>query len=96
MFHLTVAPDVKFWPFTVRVNAAPPAVAESGAREVTAGSALIVKETVAEGLAVGLVTVILAEPAVAIAEAGILAVNCIVVTNVVGSGDPFQLTVAPF
>jgi len=96
LFHRTVAPEVKLWPFTVRVKAAPPAVAETGAKKVIAGSALMVNETVADALAAGLVTLILAEPAVAIAEAGILAVNCVAATNVVGSGDPFQLTVAPF
>ncbi len=96
LFHRTVAPDVKLWPLTVRVKAAPPAAAEAGAKEVIAGSALMVNETVADGLAAGLVTLILTEPAVAIAEAGILAANCVVATNVVGSGDPFQFTVAPF
>ena len=65
-------------------------------QEVTAGSALMLKESVADGLAAGFVTLILAEPGVTMAEAGILAVNCVVATNVVGSGDPFQFTVAPF
>jgi branched-subunit amino acid transport protein AzlD len=39
-FHCTVAPETKFVPFTVRVNAAPPAVALEGESEVAAGTGL--------------------------------------------------------
>lgn len=96
LFHFTVAPDVKFLPFTVRVNAGPPAVAEVGAREAIAGNVSIVKETEADAALDGFVTLTLAEPAAAMDNAGILAVNCVVLMNVVGSGVPFQLTLAPF
>ena len=44
---------------------------------------------------VGLVTVIDAVPAVAMRDAGTVAVNCVEETNVVLSGVPFQFTVAP-
>ena len=40
----------------------------------------------------GLKTVILAVPALAISEAGICAVNCVAVINVVGRFTPFQRT----
>ena len=39
-FHRTVDPETKFVPVTVRVNAAPPAVAEVGERVVMVGTAL--------------------------------------------------------
>jgi hypothetical protein len=39
-FHLTTEPEIKFVPFTVRVNPAPPAVAEFGLRLVVVGTGL--------------------------------------------------------
>jgi len=39
--HFTTAPDAKPEPFTVRVNAAPPAVAEVGLSEEIAGAAIV-------------------------------------------------------
>src|SRR5438093_12620278 len=44
---------------------------------------------------VGFTTVIDAVPATAIFAAGTVAVSCELLTNVVASGVPFQLTVAP-
>ena len=96
LFHFTVAPDVKLLPFTVRVNAALPAVTDAGANEEIAGNASMVKAREADAAVDGFVTLTLAEPGAAIAEAGILAVNRVVLRNVVGSAVPFQLTVAPF
>ena len=96
LFHFTVAPDAKLPPLIVRVNAAPPAVADVGAKDAIAGNASIAKAMEADAEVDGLVTLILAEPALVRADAGMLALNCVVLTNVVGSGVPFQLTVAPF
>ncbi len=39
-FHCTTAPDLKFCPFTVSVNAAEPAVVEAGASEVSVAAPL--------------------------------------------------------
>ena len=39
-FHLTTEPEMKLVPFTVRVKAAPPAVAELGLRLVVVGRGL--------------------------------------------------------
>ena len=45
-FHFTVEPETKLVPFTVRVNCAPPAVAQLGLSEVIEGAALIVMASV--------------------------------------------------
>lgn len=42
LFQFTAAPETKFVPFTVSVNAAPPAVAEEGESAVMVGSVSIV------------------------------------------------------
>jgi hypothetical protein len=39
-FHLTTEPEMKLVPFTVRVKAAPPAVADEGLRLVVVGMGL--------------------------------------------------------
>jgi hypothetical protein len=41
-FHFTVEPETKFVPVTVKVNCAPPAVAQVGLSELMVGTALIV------------------------------------------------------
>jgi hypothetical protein len=95
-FQSTVAPERNPVPFTVRVKAAPPAVAEVGLRLVIAGvAALIVKVAAADELAPGFVTTTLAVPAAAIRLAGTAAVSCVALTNVVASAVPFQPTAAP-
>lgn len=73
-FHRTVDNGTKLFPFTVRVNAAPPAVAEVGERLVVTGAGLVaglmVKVWVLEvpPPGVGLKTVTAAVPADAISE----------------------------
>jgi hypothetical protein len=94
-FQLTVAPETKFVPVTVSVKAAPPAVAEAGETVVTVGiPALMVKDAVAE-VPPEFVTVTLAVPTLAMSLAGTAAVSCVVLTYVVVSAVPFQLSVAP-
>jgi len=93
--HCTVAPETKLLPFTVRVNAAPPATAVAGLSEETAGTgfgltgALIVKDDAVEVLPL-LNTVIWAVPALATSVAGMLAVNCVALTTVVLRALPFH------
>jgi hypothetical protein len=92
-FQRTAAPDTKPLPFTVRVNAAPPAIAEFGLREVIAGAAAIVN-----GDALVVIpaesTVTEALPAATIRLAAIGAVSWVALTKVVASGAPFQRTTA--
>jgi hypothetical protein len=93
---LTVAPATKPVPVRVNVNAAPPAVAEVGAIEVSVGAeaALMVKDRVVDvpPPGTGLVAVTVAVPAVAISAAVIAAVNCVVFTNVVVLAAPLNFT----
>ena len=80
-FHLTTEPEMKLVPFTVRVKPAPPAVADVGLRLVVVGTGLsgtlIVKvwELEVPPPGVGLKTVTLAVPAVAMSAAEIEAVT---------------------
>jgi hypothetical protein len=85
----------KLVPFTVSVNAAPPAVTEVGLRLVIVGTglvAMIVKESALDvpPPGVGLTTVTLAVPAEAMSAAVVAAVNCVLLTNVVVRLDPFH------
>ena len=86
LFHLITDPLIKLVPVTVKVNAEPPAVAEEGDRVVAEGTglpaALMVNVNPLEvpPPGVGLVTVTVAVPAVAILAAGILAVTCVALT----------------
>ena len=92
----TVAPATKPVPVRVNGKAAPPTVAEVGAREVRVGAetALIVNDTEADvpPPGAGLVTVTVAVPAVAISAAVIAAVNCVTLTNVVVLAAPLNFT----
>jgi len=91
----TVAPATKPVPVRVNVKAAPPTVAEVGAREVRAGAeaALIVNDTALDvPPEPGFVTVTVAVPAVAISAAVIAAVNCVALTNVVVLAAPLNFT----
>ncbi len=95
-FHCTVAPERKLVPFTVKVNAAPPAVAEVGLRLVIAGVGTLIGSIAAvDGLPPVFTTVMLAFPALAIKFTGTAAVNCVGLTNVVTSAAPFHCTAAP-
>ena len=94
----TVAPATKPVPVRVNVKAAPPAVAEVGAREVRAGAeaALIVNDRLPDvpPPGAGLVTATVAAPAVAISAAVIAAVNFVALTNVVVLATPLNFTTA--
>jgi hypothetical protein len=97
-FQLTVAPEAKSVPFTVRVKPAPPAVAEVGLRLVVARPALLIVKVWALEVpppGAGFSTVTWAVPAVAMSAAVIVVVNWVEETYVVVRVDPFQLTVEP-
>ncbi len=95
-FHCTVAPVRKLAPFTVIVNAAPPAVAEAGLKLVMVGVGPFTGNVADDdGLPPVLSAVMLALAAVAIRLAGTAAVSCVELTNVVVSAVPFHCTVAP-
>lgn len=88
-------------PVTFRVTAAVPAVARAGESEVIAGTArelgdVMEKLTEFEFTAEGKFdTEITAGPSEVVSVGGIAAVSCIGLTNVVGRGEPFQLTTEP-
>jgi hypothetical protein len=91
-FHCTLVPETNPAPFTVRLKAGPPAVAEEGLRDKMAEPPVIVNVTVVD-ISQGpvLETLILATPGVAIREAGTVA-NKAVPLPTVASGDPFHCT----
>jgi len=98
-FHCTIEQGRKFPPVTLNANATVPAVALNGEMDAIVGAgsdeAEIVKEAEAE-LTPELDTVIDAVPAEAISEAGMLAVSCVELTNVVTRAELFQPTTEPF
>jgi hypothetical protein len=94
-FHITVAPGAKLEPFTVRVNAAPPAVAEFGLRLDRESGADIVNVNALEVAPPGFCTVTLAVPCAAMRAADTEAVNWLPPTKVVDTEVPFHITVAP-
>ena len=83
---------------TVRLKAAPPAVAAFGLRPVVAGSGLLILKLCALEVpppGSGLKTVTEAVPAVAMSAAEMAAVNCDAETKVVVLAEPFQCTTDP-
>lgn len=95
-FQFTTAPLRKLVPFTVSVNAAPPAGVEAGFRLVIVGVGIVMEKLVAvDVLPPEFATVTLALPPLAISAAITVAVNCVLLTNVVVSPVPFHCTVAP-
>src|SRR5215471_19289083 len=97
-FTCTVAPLTKFVPFTVKVNAAPPAVALLGERLLMVGTGLLTVKVAAADVpppGVGFVTFTESVPAVAMSLAGMLAVTCVALTKVVVRLLPLTWTVAP-
>jgi hypothetical protein len=100
-FQLTTDPLINPLPFTVRMKAAVPAVAEAGDREVIDGGglfgALMVKPTMPEvpPPGAGLNTVTWAVPAEAISAALMNTRSCVPLTYVVDRFTPFQLTTDP-
>jgi hypothetical protein len=94
-FHCTVEVETKFVPFTVRVNACPPAVALEGESEVAPGFGLLIVKVSALDVpppGVGFITVTVAVPAVAMLLAGTEAVNFVSLTYFVVSPFPFHST----
>src|SRR6266852_4482609 len=92
----TTEPVKKFEPFTVRVKAAPPVSALFGEIVVIVGPVMVnVKELEAPPPGAGLVTVTAVIPAVVMAAAGIAAVNCAALTNVVVRATPAKFTTEP-
>jgi len=89
VFHRTTAPVIKLLPFTVKVKAAPPAVAELGFRDVIAGGGEITND---DPLLVSPLerTVIVTVPAAATNIAGMAAVSCVALTESVTSAAPFH------
>jgi len=95
--HFTVEPLTKFVPFTVRVNPASPAAAETGLRLVIVGTpGFIVKGMEADVVRSPLNTVTGTDPALAIVAWAIEAVSRPPFTNTVGiTGVPFHWIFAP-
>jgi len=96
-FQLTTELLMKPLPFTVRVKAAPPAVAVDGEIEVMLGKgfdALVVNAELADvpPPGAGLNTVTCAVPALAISVTEMAACSCVLLTNVVVRLESFQLT----
>ncbi len=95
---LTVAPETKFVPFTVSVNAAPPAVALDGDSVAIAGAGLFTANGEIPDVpppGAGLVTVTLKVPAAAMSGAVIAAVTWVALTNVVARAAPLKFTTEP-
>jgi hypothetical protein len=93
VFQRTTAPDVKPVPFTVSVNAGPPAVAEFGLREVIVGAAAIVNgNPLVVLLPESTVTETLPTAAIRLAETE--AVSWLALTKVVARDVVFQRTTA--
>jgi len=86
-------------PFTVSVNAAPPAVALVGEIDASVGAGLLIVNVCAPDVpppGAGFVTVTFTVPAVAISAAGIVATICVLVVDVgVIAPPPPNFTVAP-
>jgi hypothetical protein len=94
--HCTAAPVRNPVPLTVRVNAGAPAVAELGLNpEICGVGVVIVNVTALEAMPLGLRTVTLAVPWLAIRLAGTTAVNCVPPKYVVESAEPFHCTATP-
>jgi hypothetical protein len=99
LVHCTTEQGSILDPVTIKVSAGLPAPAVVCESELNTGVARpeleVVSVTGEEGdVPTELVTVTPAVPGNAAAVAGIAAVNCVALTKVVGSGEPFQLTFA--
>ena len=97
-FQRTTEPETKFVPVTVKVNPAPPAWALFGDSWVNVGAGLLTVNVRAEDVpppGAGVNTVTCAVPAGAMSAAGIAAVSCVPLTNVVVRSVPFQRTTEP-
>ena len=94
--NLTIEPETKFVPVTVRVKEPLPAATHVGLSELVVGPGLLivnVAELEVPPPGAGLTTVTDAVPPVATFAAGTTAVSLIEDTNVVTNDEPFHLTV---
>lgn len=97
----TTEVEIKFVPFTISVNAAPPAVAPPGTNDVIVATGLLAAVTLKFITAdvpppgAGFVTVTGGVPTVATAVAGIDAVSTVELTKVVVVAAPLKFTTAP-
>src|SRR5207237_258983 len=97
-FQPTLAPMSNPVPVSVSVNPAPPAVALEGDSAVSVGPPALTGRLSAADVpppGAAVVTVTLAMPATARSVAGIAAVSCVALTNVVARVAPFQRTLVP-
>src|ERR1039458_869341 len=94
-FHFAVAPETKFVPLIARVKPGPPALAELGLKVVIVGVRGLIVKVAPGDVPLGVTTVTVAVPAVAIWLGETAASSVFALTNNVGSGVAFQLTVAP-
>src|SRR6267378_2633803 len=97
-FQRTLAPMSNPVPVRVSVNPAPPAVTLEGDSAVSVGPPALTGRLSAADVpppGAAVVTVTLAMPAAARSVAGIAAVSCVALTNVVVRVAPFHLTVLP-
>ena len=92
-FQKTVVPAVNPPPFTVRLKAGPPAVADEGERPLsTRGACVITNDSGVGEIWPGADTLTEAVPANAIRLAGIAAVSCVALPKVVDTAEPFHVT----
>lgn len=94
-FHCTTEVPMKLLPFSVNVNAVPPAIAEFGAREPNDGIGVVMlncSESELPPPGAGFRTLTFAKFAVCTSAAVIAAVNCVALTNVVVRALPFHCT----
>lgn len=97
-FHSTIVPGTKLVPVRVSVKAAPPPITEDGDSDPSVGTgSLIVNVNVPEVPPPGarLKTVIEIVPPFTRSAAGTVAVNWVLLTNIVASAAPFHLTTVP-
>jgi hypothetical protein len=94
--HRTTQLTAKFCPVTARTNGAPPAIVDAGDSDAITGfAAVIVRVRLFEIAPPGPEAVMAAESSPFDRPAGAAAVNWVVLTNVVASGNPFHNTDAP-
>src|SRR3989454_1016756 len=98
-FQRTVEPLTKLAPFTVRVNASPPANPLPGVRLLTVGAGLMIEKVCAAEVpppGAGVTTLTEAVPAAAMSAAVIAAVSWVALMKVVVRAAPFHCTALPF
>jgi hypothetical protein len=98
-FQRTAEFATKFRPFSNKLKACSPSGAQEGLTKLSVGTglgALVMVKVIALEVpppGAGLVTVTAGVPVEAMAAAGMAAVNCVELTNVVAGADPPKLTI---